>query len=347
MISDLLPFGSGEQAVILAPKLREQLEVDFFCFSRGDQCGPTSASTGEWYEYEIGKRNWIGALRYLHRCLRKNRYDLVHTWDRRSTELVRWALLTAGRSARSAVWIEQLEDTPSKGALRAIPGLPNPRATFAETWLAATAQRVEVLALPLAVPCPLQNKSFRSTLDLPPDVKLIGTVCPLEARHGLKHLIWCLDQLKCVRADVRLAIWGTGSQATPLRRYARHVGVDDWIFWMDPKRDVRSEMASLDLYWHAPRSVSTPSALVAALLLGLPTIAPTFAATRDLCSTWPTILKTVAWGARDEISRQTHQWLENGLPTTDGASAAAWCESHSPSAIAQEYARTYTRLLRA
>ncbi len=348
VIADLLPFGPGEQAAILAPNLLDSYEVDFFCCSCGNRGERDDALIGQWHEYEIGKRNWLGAARHLRDRLRRDRYELVHTWDRRSTELLRWTLLSTARSVRPRVWIEQLGDESSSTALRAFPGVPKPTTTFAETWLAATENRVATLAMPLAVPCPVQtNKVFRSTLKLSPEVKLIGAVCPLEARCGLKHLIWCLDQLKCVRDDIRLVIWGTGSQAKTLRRYARQVGVDEWVFWFDSNRDVRSEMSSLDLYWHAPRSDSTPAALATALLLGLPTIAPASAATRDLCSTWPTTLKTVPWGARDEISRQTHQWLEHGLPVADPAHAAAWCHSHSPSAVAQEYAKVYARLLRA
>ncbi len=354
MIADVVPFGPGEQAILIAPHLREQFAIDFFCCSRGNPSNVGPENGDEWCAFEFGKRNWLGAARKLGVLLRGKKYALLHTWDQRSAILTKWALLVAGSTSRRAVWIHQIQDeSPSNVGSDdgSIPGLRRPDWTMGDRWLRDTVSTGEPsTAVPLAIPdTPIawtQVTGRKSSVQPAPAVKMIGTVCPLEARAGLKHLIWALDQMKCVRDDLRLVVWGTGSQRTELRRYADKIGLLDWIQWRLPGSGVRTEMIDLDFYWQAPRSEAIPPELVAALLMGLPTIAPRSAATLELAKTFSTCLATIPWGARDEMARQTQQWLEHGWTPSSPSIAAEWVQTHAPAVVAREYATAYERILR-
>jgi hypothetical protein len=87
--------------------------------------------------------------------------------------------------------------------------------------------------------------------------------------------------------------------------------------------------------------------LAAALAQGIPAIAPSTPATEQLASAFPSTLKPVAWGARDQIARQTYQWLEHGFPKLDLAAMSAWMESHQPGLVARHYAEAYRQILSA
>ena len=350
MFADVVPFGPGEQATLIAPHLRNQFDIDFFSLTKRHLNTSRVENGDHWFEYELGQRNWLGAARQLGLLLRRREYALVHTWDRQSTRLTKWVMFAAGRWARRAAWVRQAFDESSSGP-KSITGLiqrmREPDWMLGDPWLLESAQAADKsTAIRLAVPSPSpKNMALRTARQLPADVKLIGTVCQLDSRSGLKHLIWALDQIKCVRDDLRLIVWGSGSQKEQFRWYARQIDILDWIDWRSPRSDVRAEMTGLDMYWHAPRTEATPPELVAALTSGLPAIAPRTAATAELAQTWSTTLAMVSWGARDEIARQTQQWLQHGWPFLDQSVAAKWTQAHAPAVVAKEYALTYERLI--
>jgi hypothetical protein len=108
---------------------------------------------------------------------------------------------------------------------------------------------------------------------------------------------------------------------------------------------VSAELAELDFYWQAPASQSTPAALVAALLRGIPSVAPTSPSTEALARRWPMLLRTVAWGDRVAYTRHTFDWLEQGAPTADPAIADNYLVEFGPAAAARALAELYRRQL--
>lgn len=289
----------------------------------------------------------MGAGRKLAMEIRRNKYAIVHAWGSGAIRLTRWAMLAGGRAARSAKWLCQANETMSHPESPVFP-VRSPDWIVGDPWLLRSISTgSKTKSIPLAAPAPalVKSESKLPTNKERGDVVRIGTVCPLEVRYGLKHLIWSLDQLKCVRSDLRLVVWGRGAQSHDLRRYVRLIGISDWIKWRSPKRDIRSELSELDLYWHAPRSEGLAPALVAALTFGLPSIAPRTAATLELAKTWPNQLVIVPWGARDEIARQTQQWLERGFAQDATSVTADWLRAHHPVQVASEYAAAYREAL--
>lgn len=343
IVADLQQFGLGEQAAWLAAAQSGEWAGEIFC------CGAASASAWEsctsripLHVYPTRGRNWLGAGARLRAILAKRRFALVHSWGAAATCLTGWTLGTLRAADRPARWIAQCDASAQRGVGRPIFGSVRPRAVLA-IGAADGGKRRPAATVPLIVP-PISSSAgdLRRLLRLPPQTKLIGTVCPLHARSGLKHLIFSLDQLKCLYNNLHLVVWGSGPHAHHFRRYARQVGVGDWLSWRSPAGNVRSEMAGLDFYWHAPRETVVPLSLVEALARGLPAIAAGSPSTDWLHDIWGTGLRLVPWGAREEISRQMHEWLRQGAGTADDRSAAShWLSEHTAEVAATAYANAY------
>lgn len=350
MIADLAPFGPGEQAALIAPALHDQFDVDFFCLSQGWLASGARPNCDEWSEYELGVRNWLGAARQLWTRLQSKPYSIIHSWDWRSSGLVGHVIPWTISHPRRGHWISQADEMfpfDAEGLIRHIPAFRSPDWTIGDPFRLRSGRILgPATEIPAAVAAaPERNEGLRTELGWGSEINIVGTVCPLEARFGLKHLIWAVDQIKCIRDDLRLVVWGSGSAGATLKRFARQVGVLDWIDWRSAGRDVRREMAGLDLYWHAPRDTAMPNALASALMLGLPSIAARTEATTELAGVWPKTLATVAWGARDEIARHTNQWLKKRPAVPLESACPAWIREHSPAAIAQQYGQVYRQLL--
>lgn len=342
------PFTGGEQGMLVAPFIAHEWQVDFVtCLHPEPKI--SAETTGREGLRRPRRVNWWQAAQRLRNQLRQTDYSLVHSWDQQATDLLSWLRPILSERARRWKWVAQGNPATQMTWTKPLPfGVRRRPDWWTSSWpkKKETARADALSKIPLAVPRQSSPRGdFRSAMGFADNLKVIGAVCPLEASSGVKHLIWILDQIKCVRSDLRLVVWGSGSMASSLERYARHVGVDDWMRWLIPDSRTRDAIAELDVYWHAPRTTGYPPALVAALAHGVPSIATETDATRKLLPEWEGLLVTAVWGARDEFARQTHQWLLAADRPQTPAQASAWIANHDPAVSANRLIELYRRLI--
>lgn len=343
------PFSPGEQGSLIAPELRAEFEVGVAsCFP--DPASSVIDTTGRDGLRKPRRLNWGAAAWELWRRLRAHRYDLVYSWDDVAARLLQRVSRVCPPSVRRWKWVAHSDDAAARVRRRGdfVPGARQVDWRTGDPGPAVLSQAQEGFTIvPWAVPAPLRrDDELRRRFGFEQDFKLIGAVCSLEARSGVKHLIWILDQIKCVRSDLRLILWGTGSMSAAIHRYAQQVGVADWIRWLRPSGGMRREMSSLDIYWHVPRENAFPGAAAFALLQGIPVIATRTPQTRALSAAWGTLITEASWGARDEFARQTHQrLLAPNIPAVPDT-ALAWIAEHDVSTVAEQHAAVCRHLLR-
>jgi glycosyltransferase involved in cell wall biosynthesis len=110
-------------------------------------------------------------------------------------------------------------------------------------------------------------------LELSPTSCLVGCCGTLALRNRFKDLIWAIDILKWVHADVHLLILGDGPQRARLMRFVDCVEVSDCVHFLGQRADAWQIIASLDYFWHAATQKASSLALLQALSAAVPVVA--------------------------------------------------------------------------
>lgn len=152
-----------------------------------------------------------------------------------------------------------------------------------------------------------------STLKLPADSKLAGTVAPLVPRSRLKDLVWACDLLRVNRDDVHLLVIGEGSQLPRLKRFAALTETGPYCHFLGQHPQSEEIVSGLDIYWHSHLNEPLPVNLLSAMSNGIPAIAVFGPGTSEIIRHQETGF-AVNFGARDEFARWTRYLLELPLP---------------------------------
>ncbi len=142
-----------------------------------------------------------------------------------------------------------------------------------------------------------------------PQTCLIGTVARLEPSYRLKDLIWAIDLLCCVRDDVHLFVFGSGSEAGNLKRFGATTASQQHVHFIPTDRSTANDLAALDVYWNAQIESPLQAAMLTAMSLGIPTVSVKAPETEQAILSLTTALGT-NYGARDEFARWTKYLLE-------------------------------------
>lgn len=183
-------------------------------------------------------------------------------------------------------------------------------------------------------------------LSLPADVKLIGSVGPLESRKRIKDLIWSGDQLNLVRDDCYLLVIGEGPQCWRLQRYRDQVVLRDRVFFLGSRSDATELIAGLDCLWLASAQESVPNCVLEAMAAGVPVVASDIPAHRELILPGETGM-LVPLGSRPGYARKTLTLLaDTGLCARLGEQARRHVQQHySAEAMTQRFVELYRSLV--
>lgn len=138
---------------------------------------------------------------------------------------------------------------------------------------------------------------------------LVGTVARLQPAWQLKDLIWATDLLCCVRNDIHLFVFGSGSQRKRLQKFARQTASAQHVHFVSTREAELQDLAGLDIFWNAQTSAPDQPALLTAMRIGIPIISVLAEETRDAVVPLTTALATNP-GARDEFARWTKFLIE-------------------------------------
>ncbi len=260
VVSDFLPFGLGEQAALMAPWLADQFDVRFFSIGQAG-LRHVASLLGDLPHMAIRcrPRNWPVAAWQLRRLLRRDEYGIVHAWGGVATDLARWSLSGRGHRRGHTVFVSRVDVSRDRSASirRIVDAVTcNPDVELTADAPCRQAAGDPLLLQPIASVhqrSQAPSTNLRTELGLESSIELIGTVAELEAKTGLKHLIWAADLVNCVRDDVRLVIWGNGSQRDNLRRFAGQIGDAKKYIWLPRDQNIRQQLDSLDVFWEPTR----------------------------------------------------------------------------------------------
>ena len=119
-------------------------------------------------------------------------------------------------------------------------------------------------------------------LNWPEDTILLFTLGPLVARKRIEHILWGLDQIRCVNDRARLIVVGTGDQQSKLERYARYFGVGDATHFAGAVENIEPYWAAADLFVHAELRAMPSLAVIESLRREVPALAPDCSGTTHL-----------------------------------------------------------------
>ena len=224
----------------------------------------------------------------LHRLVRSQRYDLVHTHAPVPAVAAR---LFLGRSGPRLVHTEhnvwQRYRWPTYWA-NALTYGRNDRVVAVSQAVAASVhsrraprhdpESLEVVLHGLhptrATPADEGRRQVaRDKLELPADVPVVGTVGNLTAKNDHSTLLRAFRRVLTEQPDARLVVIGTGVLEDQLHQEAVELGLADRTVFTGSRPDVDSLLPALDVFVMTSRFEGLPIALLEALAASLPAVA--------------------------------------------------------------------------
>jgi glycosyltransferase involved in cell wall biosynthesis len=105
-----------------------------------------------------------------------------------------------------------------------------------------------------------------------PGRRIVGTVGRLSIDKDMDTLILAVAQMVRTRLDVDLVMVGNGPEAPRLRALAREAGVEDRVFFLGHRSDLRELYAAMDVFVLSSRTEGMPNALLEAMALQRPCV---------------------------------------------------------------------------
>ena len=206
--------------------------------------------------------------------------DVVHAWDRAAARLAKRALV--GQSKARVIAPANLTEMPA----------------------------IDVERIRREADNGPTRKRIVSDLGLPAQARLLGFCGRLTGEKRLAELLWALDQIRCVRDDVYLAVVGDGEARALFERYARLYEIAERVRFVGWQNNAAAWIAALDVFCTASSGSSSSLALLEAMALGVPVVASDTAAHRRVVSPDETGL-LVDVHQRSDWARRCLQALED------------------------------------
>jgi glycosyltransferase involved in cell wall biosynthesis len=207
----------------------------------------------------LDRRSWrdVRPWRELYSLMRRERIEIVHTHMLRAsapgTVLARLSgvpVVIAHEQTWSfeGRWLRRFVDRCVIAALSnrfvAVSELDRSRMIERERIPSA-----KVVVVNNAVPelPPLRGNDVRAELGVHPDAPLVGALARLEPQKGLEVLVAAARLLRDDIPELRVAVFGEGSERERLRRMIASESLDDTVLLPGPRHDVRDVLAALDV----------------------------------------------------------------------------------------------------
>jgi glycosyltransferase involved in cell wall biosynthesis len=117
------------------------------------------------------------------------------------------------------------------------------------------------------------RRMFRQELEIPPDTPLILSVCALEMRKGVQHVLRALPIVAQNVPEVQYLVVGDGPDAESLYKIARDLGVMHLTHFLPARSDVQICYQASDVFAILARGEALPSACLEAMSCELPVVA--------------------------------------------------------------------------
>ncbi len=106
----------------------------------------------------------------------------------------------------------------------------------------------KIVVLPTAyIPRPSRLGDLRAELDLPADVKLIGTIAVLRPQKALEVLIDAFAEVRRAHSGARLVLVGDGPSRGELEQRARETAVSESVHFTGTRDDIETALAAFDV----------------------------------------------------------------------------------------------------
>ena len=127
-------------------------------------------------------------------------------------------------------------------------------------------------------PCDSKSKLFEemaiSDVARDPEIPyLIGLVARLWPQKRVRDALWAADQMKFARMNFYLLVIGDGPERDALLRYRDDLRLQDRVFFLGERDDVKRFMPAFDLLWNCSEYEGQSNAILEALAVGTPVIA--------------------------------------------------------------------------
>jgi glycosyltransferase involved in cell wall biosynthesis len=106
-----------------------------------------------------------------------------------------------------------------------------------------------------------------------PRLSVVGTVARLHRQKGVLYFILAAKSISARFPDARMAVVGDGPLGRALKRRARHLKIDDKVFFLGERRDANELMNLFDIFVLPSLWEGLPFVLVEAAALGKPIVA--------------------------------------------------------------------------
>jgi glycosyltransferase involved in cell wall biosynthesis len=116
----------------------------------------------------------------------------------------------------------------------------------------------------------LSRAAARRTLDLEPDVPVLGTVARFDPVKALDALLRAFAMAAAARPEARLVLVGDGPERSRLRALAATLGIEARVRFPGFVPDASRLLPAFDVYVSAGRKEGLPLALLEAMACGLP-----------------------------------------------------------------------------
>ena len=260
----------------------------------------------EWSRNPLDPRNLMRSPRIIREIVSRERYDIVHVHTPVAAFITRYALkdlrrqlpvkiiytahgfhfYNGGKPIKNAIfigleklaggWTDYLVTINHEDKDAAID-----RGIFAPErlrYMPGIGVDLDYYNSDLVSPADIAN--VRQELGISPDTPLLLSVAEFTARKRHNETIAAFAKLD--RADVHLAIAGSGPLMESMQQLAVELGVADRIHFLGNRKDIPTLMKAADANILASVQEGLPRSVLESLALGLPTIGTKIRGTQDL-----------------------------------------------------------------
>lgn len=144
----------------------------------------------------------------------------------------------------------------------------------------------KILVIPNGVDLLVRNHidriAFRTELGLPPDARIVVTVCRLAKQKRVDVLIWATQLLRQLTGNVYHVIVGDGPERHYLEDLANHFTCHDVTRFLGHRPDAARLIDACDILWLASDFEGQSNSVLEAMAAGVPVIASDISANREL-----------------------------------------------------------------
>ena len=288
--------GAEKQLTLLATHLpRDQFDVQVIALTRGGPYAADLAAAGAPLTI-LNKRLRFDPLAALalRRTLRDLRPDIVHSWLFAANSYVRLVLGRGQRPHPAVVVSERCVDSWKSGwqlwldrrlAARTDRLVGNSRAVvdFYQRHGYRPEQSQVIYNAVEPPPSPdFSREDLLRQLQLPQDVKLVGSVGRLAPQKRVGDLLWACQLLRQADPRARLIVIGDGPERERLLHYARQVEVSEYVKFLGARDDAARLLHLVDVFWLGSDFEGLSNSLMEAMACGKPVVVSDIPPNREL-----------------------------------------------------------------